>query len=87
VRACVWSSEDKLYIIMELIEGAALAEHFASLREKRQKFSESRVWNIFMQVTHSSVRVRVLGLGCLSLCSGCWTDDNSSRVCSNEMFR
>ena len=46
----VFSVDDKLYIVMELIEGATLAEHFASLKEKRQKFSESRIWNIFLQV-------------------------------------
>jgi len=44
--------EDKLYIVMELIEGATLAEHFSSLKEKQQKFSESRIWNIFLQVGH-----------------------------------
>ena len=43
-------SEDKLYIVMELIEGAPLGEHFNSLKEKREKFSEERVWNIFIQV-------------------------------------
>ena len=42
--------EDKLYIVMELIDGATLAEHFASLKEKQQKFTESRIWNIFLQV-------------------------------------
>ena len=51
---CV-SLEDRLYIVMELIEGATLAEHFASLKEKRQKFSESRVWDIFLQVMSSDM--------------------------------
>ncbi|CAM4696395.1 unnamed protein product [Leuciscus chuanchicus] len=41
---------DKLYIVMELIEGAPLAEHFNSLKEKRQTFTEERVWNIFIQI-------------------------------------
>ncbi|XP_059423113.1 serine/threonine-protein kinase Nek10 [Carassius carassius] len=41
---------DKLYIVMELIEGAPLAEHFSSLKEKRQTFTEERVWNIFIQI-------------------------------------
>ncbi|XP_016319803.1 serine/threonine-protein kinase Nek10 [Sinocyclocheilus anshuiensis] len=41
---------DKLYIVMELIEGAPLAEHFSSLKEKRQTFTEERIWNIFIQI-------------------------------------
>lgn len=41
---------DRLYVVMELIEGEPLAEHFASLREKRQRFTEERIWNIFIQV-------------------------------------
>lgn len=43
-------SEDKLYVIMEFIEGAPLGEHFNSLKEKKDKFSEERIWNIFVQV-------------------------------------
>lgn len=43
-------SEQKLYIVMELIEGAPIGEHFNSLKEKNMKFPEDRVWNIFMQV-------------------------------------
>lgn len=35
---------------MELIDGEPLAEHFASLREKQQRFTEERIWNIFIQV-------------------------------------
>lgn len=42
---------EKLYIVMELIEGVTLAEHLVSLKEKHQKFSEDRLWNIFIQVT------------------------------------
>ncbi|XP_053343859.1 serine/threonine-protein kinase Nek10 [Clarias gariepinus] len=41
---------DKLYIVMELVEGAPLAEHFSSLKEKQQTFTEERVWNIFIQM-------------------------------------
>ncbi|XP_051999220.1 serine/threonine-protein kinase Nek10 [Xyrauchen texanus] len=41
---------DKLYIVMELIEGAPLADHFNSLKEKQQTFTEERVWNIFIQI-------------------------------------
>ena len=47
----LWMSiDDKLCNVMELIEGATLAEHFASLSEKQRNFSESRIWNIFIQV-------------------------------------
>ena len=42
--------DDKLYIIMELIDGAPLGEHFNSLKEKNERFSEERLWNIFTQV-------------------------------------
>ncbi|XP_022621543.1 serine/threonine-protein kinase Nek10 [Seriola dumerili] len=41
---------DKLYIVMELIEGVPLAEHFNSLKEKQQQFTEDRIWKIFMQM-------------------------------------
>ena len=35
---------------MELIEGAPIAEHFHSLKEKKEVFSEPRIWNIFIQL-------------------------------------
>ncbi|KAM8966542.1 serine/threonine-protein kinase Nek10 [Pelodytes ibericus] len=41
---------DKLYVVMELIEGAPLGEHFKSLKEKKQHFTEERIWNIFIQL-------------------------------------
>ncbi|XP_006883487.1 PREDICTED: serine/threonine-protein kinase Nek10 [Elephantulus edwardii] len=41
---------DRLYIVMELIEGAPLGEHFSSLREKQQHFTEERLWKIFIQL-------------------------------------
>ncbi|KAM4600415.1 serine/threonine-protein kinase Nek10 [Polymixia lowei] len=41
---------DRLYIVMELIEGVPLADHFSSLKEKQQRFTEDRIWNIFMQM-------------------------------------
>ncbi|XP_047455571.1 serine/threonine-protein kinase Nek10 isoform X2 [Mugil cephalus] len=41
---------DKLYIVMELIEGVPLAEHFNSLKEKQQLFTEDRVWSLFIQM-------------------------------------
>ncbi|XP_038135505.1 serine/threonine-protein kinase Nek10 [Cyprinodon tularosa] len=41
---------DKLYIVMELIEGVPLAQHFNSLKDKQQTFTEDRIWNIFIQM-------------------------------------
>ncbi|XP_061320967.1 serine/threonine-protein kinase Nek10 isoform X3 [Pezoporus flaviventris] len=41
---------DKLYIVMELIEGVPLGEHFHSLKEKQQHFTEDRIWRIFIQL-------------------------------------
>nr|XP_046256432.1 serine/threonine-protein kinase Nek10 isoform X2 [Scatophagus argus] len=41
---------DRLYIVMELIEGVPLAERLNSLKEKRQQFTEERIWNIFIQL-------------------------------------
>ena len=38
---------------MEYIEGAPLTEHFNSLKEKKDKFSEERIWNIFVQASGS----------------------------------
>ncbi|NWR88474.1 NEK10 kinase, partial [Furnarius figulus] len=41
---------DRLYIVMELIEGVPLGEHFHSLKEKQQQFTENRIWHIFIQL-------------------------------------
>nr|XP_028699456.1 serine/threonine-protein kinase Nek10 isoform X5 [Macaca mulatta] len=41
---------DRLYIVMELIEGAPLGEHFSSLKEKHHHFTEDRLWKIFIQL-------------------------------------
>ncbi|XP_073899877.1 serine/threonine-protein kinase Nek10 isoform X3 [Castor canadensis] len=41
---------DRLYIVMELIEGVPLGEHFNSLKEKQHHFTEERLWKIFIQL-------------------------------------
>ncbi|NXP18297.1 NEK10 kinase, partial [Scytalopus superciliaris] len=41
---------DRLYIVMELIEGVPLGEHFHSLKEKQEQFTEDRIWHIFIQL-------------------------------------
>uniref|UniRef100_A0AAZ3S915 Protein kinase domain-containing protein n=1 Tax=Oncorhynchus tshawytscha TaxID=74940 RepID=A0AAZ3S915_ONCTS len=43
-------TRDRLYIVMELIEGVPLWDHFNSLKEKEQQFTEERLWNIFIQM-------------------------------------
>ncbi|XP_015752119.1 PREDICTED: serine/threonine-protein kinase Nek10-like [Acropora digitifera] len=45
-----FQEKDKLYVIMELVEGAPLGEHFNSLKEKETRFSEERIWHIFIQI-------------------------------------
>ncbi|XP_048580078.1 serine/threonine-protein kinase Nek10 isoform X2 [Nematostella vectensis] len=45
-----FEEKEKLYIIMELVEGAPLGEHFNSLKEKGTRFSEERIWHIFIQI-------------------------------------
>ncbi|XP_061918658.1 serine/threonine-protein kinase Nek10 isoform X3 [Entelurus aequoreus] len=42
--------DDKLYIVMELIEGLPLLERCNSLKEKQQHFTEDQIWNIFIQM-------------------------------------
>ncbi|XP_037532447.1 serine/threonine-protein kinase Nek10 [Nematolebias whitei] len=41
---------EKLYVVMELIEGVPLTQHFNSLKEKQQQFTEDRIWSIFIQM-------------------------------------
>nr|XP_015805285.2 serine/threonine-protein kinase Nek10 [Nothobranchius furzeri] len=41
---------EKLYIVMELIEGVPLAQHLNSLKEKQQQFTEDRLWSLFIQM-------------------------------------
>lgn len=43
--------EDKnLYIVMELIDGSPISHHIVAHKEKEEKFSEERIWNIFIQI-------------------------------------
>ena len=46
-----FAHNDCLYIIMELIEGASLQDHFNALLEKGEtSLDENRIWKIFVQV-------------------------------------
>ena len=42
--------DEKLYIVMEMVEGASLQDHFTSLVEKRETMEEARIWKIFVQI-------------------------------------
>ncbi|XGW15633.1 hypothetical protein V3C99_001240 [Haemonchus contortus] len=46
----IFDENHRLYILMDLIEGASLKEHITSVKEKRQTFSEDRIWNIVIQM-------------------------------------
>ncbi|CAH8471059.1 unnamed protein product [Schistosoma rodhaini] len=41
---------DHLYIVMELLDGVSLTELLISFKEKNIHFSESHIWNIFIQL-------------------------------------
>lgn len=47
---------------MDLLEGASLLEHINALKEKREFFTEERIWKIFLQVLYCTLlySVRVL---------------------------
>lgn len=64
------SAEEKLFIVMELIEGAPIGEHFNSLKEKEEHFSEDRIWHIFVQVTVSPDGHSIHSLVTLTLIHG-----------------
>lgn len=40
----------KLCIVMELIDGIPLEEHLNNLKDKNEKFAEERIWKILMQM-------------------------------------
>uniref|UniRef100_A0A0N4Y218 Serine/threonine-protein kinase (inferred by orthology to a C. elegans protein) n=1 Tax=Nippostrongylus brasiliensis TaxID=27835 RepID=A0A0N4Y218_NIPBR len=46
----VFVENHRLYILMDLIEGVSLKEHITSIKEKRQTFSEDRIWNTVIQL-------------------------------------
>lgn len=46
---------DNLYIVMDLLEGASLLEHINALKEKREFFTEERIWKIFLQVLYCTL--------------------------------
>eukprot|EP00118_Oscarella_pearsei_P005306 m.24293 g.24293 ORF g.24293 m.24293 type:complete len:1244 (+) comp28597_c0_seq1:262-3993(+) len=41
---------EKLFVVMELLDGAPLSEHFNSKKEKKEWFSEESIWNIYVQI-------------------------------------
>jgi NIMA (never in mitosis gene a)-related kinase len=46
----VFVDSDKLYIVMDLINGASLKQHINSIVEKGSFFKEQRIWHIIVQV-------------------------------------
>ncbi|VDP80771.1 unnamed protein product [Echinostoma caproni] len=42
--------DEKLYIVMEMLDGLSLTELIGSMRDKGERFAESRVWHIFIQL-------------------------------------
>lgn len=44
------SSDDKLYIKMELIAGSSLQDHLSLIRDSNQKMSEENIWKVLIQL-------------------------------------
>ncbi|KAA0190844.1 Kinase domain protein [Fasciolopsis buskii] len=42
--------DEKLYIVMEMLEGLSLTDLIISMKDKQEYFEESRVWHIFTQL-------------------------------------
>ncbi|GAA53614.1 serine/threonine-protein kinase Nek10, partial [Clonorchis sinensis] len=41
---------DRLYIVMEMLEGLPLTELISSMKEKNEHFTEDRIWHVFTQL-------------------------------------
>ncbi|GMR44328.1 hypothetical protein PMAYCL1PPCAC_14523, partial [Pristionchus mayeri] len=46
----IFVENQRLYIVMDLIDGASLKDHIHSTAEKRTRFVETRIWNIVVQL-------------------------------------
>ncbi|GMS91566.1 hypothetical protein PENTCL1PPCAC_13740, partial [Pristionchus entomophagus] len=46
----IFVENQRLYIVMDLIDGASLKDHIYSTSEKKARFAEPRVWNIIVQL-------------------------------------
>jgi serine/threonine protein kinase len=44
---------DRVFIVMQLIEGASLQDHLNSLADKGRTMDEPRVWDIFVQIAQA----------------------------------
>uniref|UniRef100_A0A9J2Q1Q4 Protein kinase domain-containing protein n=1 Tax=Ascaris lumbricoides TaxID=6252 RepID=A0A9J2Q1Q4_ASCLU len=56
----VFIENHKLYIVMDLIEGASLKDHINSVKEKCETFPEARIWNIMalaLRYLHKDKRI------------------------------
>lgn len=41
---------DRMYIVMQLVEGASLQDHLGTLQDKGRTMDEPRIWVIFVQL-------------------------------------
>lgn len=67
-------AENHLYIVMEMVEGASLQDHFNALIEKQQSMDEPRIWKIFVQICMALRYIHKEKVGSLVCCAIlCWT--------------
>ena len=45
-----FKENESLYIVMELIDGTPLSQHFRTLKEKQEHWYEEKIWNLFIQI-------------------------------------
>lgn len=45
-----FQEHDTLYIVMELIDGTTLNQQVRALKEKKERWSEEKIWNLFIQI-------------------------------------
>jgi serine/threonine protein kinase len=45
-----FKENDSLFIVMELIDGTPLSQHFRTLKEKKENWCEDKVWTLFIQI-------------------------------------
>lgn len=46
----IFVDNHRLYIVMDLVQGLSLKEHIVAVKEKKQLFGETTIWNIVVQL-------------------------------------